>query len=567
MTNPPKSWNNLIYLIIDDDQLNHKLTESLRLNNYQCVRVSYDNVLISITKNMPAALLTDTEVPTDQKSQLAHPLNRIHKRYPRLPIIFISNNNNIHSRLAASRVGALRYLSKTVAHQAIVKILNGLTGYNQENPFRVLVIDDDKALGPYYCALLHDAGIIAEHILNPLETLEKLPSFNPDLLLIDLYMPECSGIELARVIRQNDQYAQLPIVFLSAENDSLKQLEALNVGAEAFFTKPINAKPLIETLLVKLKRARHLTRLNNDLVTALDEATSMQKEMEGAKQEAEKANQAKNRFISSMSHELRTPMNAILGFSQLLSMDDLTEDQMSSVDEIINGGDHLLSLIDDILNLSQIESGNVNLSIESVNIQRIIQECLSLIQPIAEKYQVTLKNNTNDNNNNIHTTVLADQTRIKQVILNLLSNACKYNKEDGEVIIHYSNTKNNRLKLTIQDTGQGISAENQLELFKPFNRLGLENSNIQGTGIGLTITKQLIELMNGTLGLESIIDQGSQFWIELPLDEAPIAIEAIATPIKIPQNNKVSHAAQFKVLYIEDNPANLRLVMNIRLPI
>ena len=229
---------------------------------------------------------------------------------------------------------------------------------------------------------------------------------------------------------------------------------------------------------------------------------------------AEEANRAKSVFLSSMSHEIRTPMNAILGFSQLINMaaeDELIKDNSQ---EIITAGDHLLGLINEILDLSQIESGKMNLEIGSYNLKTIIEPCVSLIKPSANDAFIQLDDNI-DSIPDINVNV--DYKRFKQVILNLLSNAVKYNREKGSVTIDYLVEDNGTLCISVTDTGKGIEQSQQKNIFNPFNRAGEENSNITGSGLGLVITRNLLELMKGSIDFESTVGKGSTFWVKVPI--------------------------------------------------
>jgi CheY-like chemotaxis protein/anti-sigma regulatory factor (Ser/Thr protein kinase) len=251
-------------------------------------------------------------------------------------------------------------------------------------------------------------------------------------------------------------------------------------------------------------------------------------------------------------------MNAILGFGQLLECDDdLNEEQRDNVREVLHGGRHLLELINEVLDLARVESGRIDLSLEPVELCGVLQECHNLVQPLADARSIRL---THDGINGA--LLRADRTRLKQVVLNLLSNAIKYNRDCGEVRIEVHVVDNGRMRISVADTGHGIPAGRLDELFLPFNRLGAEGSDIEGTGIGLTITRRLVEMMGGCIGVESKLGQGSRFWIELPL-------ETIVPP------DRNSHAAveadvsggitgrSRRVLYIEDNPANLKLVSQL----
>ena len=235
--------------------------------------------------------------------------------------------------------------------------------------------------------------------------------------------------------------------------------------------------------------------------------------MKLARDEAEKANAAKTHFLSSMSHELRTPMNAILGFSQLLAMDTKDESMKENLNEILNAGDHLLELINQVLDLSKIESGSISLLIKSHNLNDLLNDCLSLINPVAAKYSITIDNKVDPSLNPM---INVDEGRFKQVLLNLLSNAIKYNSENGKVTINCSSNDKNMLCLSISDTGKGLTPEQKSHLFKPFDRAGAENSNISGTGLGLVISKDLMEKMNGTIDFDSEVGKGSCFEIKIP---------------------------------------------------
>lgn len=281
-----------------------------------------------------------------------------------------------------------------------------------------------------------------------------------------------------------------------------------------------------------------------------------------AKEQAEQANRAKSEFLSSMSHELRTPLNAILGYTQLFEYDgNLKPQQIENVREIRKAGEHLLQLINDVLDLAKIESGNMTVSLEPVLVSRLISECFTLVQPQADAKGIRLVANVAQFNN---TYVVADNVRVKQVLLNLLSNAVKYNHVGGEVEVQLSMQEGQELRISVRDTGRGIPIQRQNEVFQPFNRLSAENSNIEGSGVGLVITKQLVEMMKGKLDFVSAEGVGTTFWIDFP-----VATEWNDEPIKKLSSNKdytpatLNVKRRCKVLYVEDNPTNVRLLQQI----
>lgn len=800
----------LIYLAEDDEFVAKDIIVQLEESKFKVMHFTVlDDFVAAFNKEVPDAVIMDIifqEGDIAGAEKIAYLKEQI-EVCP--PIIFISTRNDINARLAAAKVGAQRYFTKPLDVQRLSQTLEGLIERTISKPFRILCVDDDQSLLTYYETILTGAGLSVRTLTNPFECLEVLDEFKPDVIVLDVYMPECSGPELAQVIRQDDKYAVTPIMFLSTETDIDIQLDAMNLGGESFMTKPITARHLVSAVTAKAKRSRWNHRLNADLANALREnefqvITSNQHDIvstadvagriisandkfceisgysrdeligknhrilksqrhpdsfyeemwktisggsvwhgticnvnkEGreywvkstivpflddkgkpykyvsartditqtleseerlersqefanigtwdwnietgalywsdqiwplfgykkeatettydnflaaihpddrqsvidavskcvekgeeydiehrvvwpdgtvhwlhesgdvvravdgtplhmlgvvqdvtnrkesehaliiAREEAETANRAKSQFLSSMSHELRTPMNAIMGFGQLLNLEidrPLSESQQENVNEILKASDHLLELINEVLDLAKIEAGRIDLSIEDVVLGTVLIESLQLILPLAQKRGISVEIYKNDNEISIdeltHDKLLirADHTRTKQVILNLLSNAVKYNTENGKITIRCEVTADNMARLSISDTGRGLTDEQKGELFTAFNRLGQESSGIEGTGIGLVITQHIVELMGGHINAESEIGKGSTFWIELPVgsDNNILEEESLSKPL-IDIDLKDART----VLYIEDNPANLRLVTQLlsRLP-
>lgn len=312
----------------------------------------------------------------------------------------------------------------------------------------------------------------------------------------------------------------------------------LMLGSERYFT----------VILRDITARKQLDRIKNEINI----------ELENAKSTAEKANLAKSDFLSSMSHELRTPLNAILGFAQLIDTGSPTptELQKSSIDQILSAGWYLLELINEVLDLALIESGKLSLSPEPVLLSEVLTSCQAMIEPQAQSRGININFTMPDSPYYVY----VDRTRIKQVLINLLSNAIKYNRIGGDVEVAVNTLSENRISISIKDTGEGLEPEKIKQLFQPFNRLGQEAGVEEGTGIGLVVCKRLIKLMDGEIGVHSVIGEGSTFWIEVSLVDEPKQDEhdfdfGAAKLTLINDQKQLS-----TLLYVEDNPANLLLV-------
>jgi PAS domain S-box-containing protein len=292
----------------------------------------------------------------------------------------------------------------------------------------------------------------------------------------------------------------------------------------------------------------------------LDQALEEQNvELKRARAAAEKANLAKSAFLSSMSHELRSPLNAILGFAQLINSDSPppTPTQATSIDQILHAGWYLLELINEILDLAQIESGKLALSLEPTSLAEVMLECQAMIEPQGQKRGIKMTFPQFD----LPCFVRADRTRLKQVLINLLSNAIKYNQPNGTVVVDVDRVCTpEHTRVSVKDTGAGLPPDMLMQLFQPFNRLGQETKSEEGTGIGLVMSKRLVELMGGEIGVESTVGLGSVFWFELNSASAPQLPVDRAEPTAQPRAQVQQGAPLRTLLYVEDNPANLMLI-------
>jgi len=800
-----------VYIADDDELIAQDITIHLEKLGYEVMHFQALNDFEDACKTkLPDAIVMDMGFEEGAVAG-AKTIQKINQDYDYAPpVVFISVRTDMEARLLAMQVGTSRYFTKPLNLEKLGATIDGLTDRVIKSPYRVMIIDDQQVLLDYYSAVLRQAGFVVEVTRNPMECFEVLERFKPDLLLLDIHMEACNGLDVARVIRQNDDYAQMSITFLSSESDLDRQLAALNLGGDGFLTKPIDPERLVSATTAMVKRVRKVSMQHTELKEALrdnqyrritldnhaivsitdtsgkitfvnekfcetsgysqeeligknhrilksdkhpqhfyqelwktitkgkvwhgticnkknngdeywlettivpfldedgypyqyvaaetditmlfnseerlvrsqefanigswewdirtgevywsdqtalllggnkefyadyenfinvihpeDRASVIEainkcveagsefdiehrvihpdgtvcwmhergnvirdkngqplrmlgvmqdvtnrKEAEQtillAKDAAENANRAKSKFLSSMSHELRTPMNAIIGFGQLLLMEDdeLTKNQAENVNEILNAGNHLLGLINEVLNLSKIEAGKIELSIDAVNLGDVLVESICLVAPLVDRKGINISVEYPgeaigiDSLSNRGPVVRADSSRLKQVMINLLSNAIKYNHDNGSIVIR-CHINDSTAKIEVVDTGIGISKKQQKELFMAFNRLGAEQSEVEGTGIGLIITKNIIELMGGEIGVESELGEGSSFWVSIPLDRhtsiLPQADQNIRSDKYLSQNSNSAPGvlASRKVLYIEDNPANLRLVSRV----
>jgi PAS domain S-box-containing protein len=296
----------------------------------------------------------------------------------------------------------------------------------------------------------------------------------------------------------------------------------------------------------------------------ITERKIMENELRKARKEADLANLAKSEFLSRMSHELRTPMNSILGFAQLLEMGELKTGQRKGVNHIMKSGKHLLDLINEVLDISKIEAGHLSLSLEPVQLSGVIPEMIDLVKPQIIEHQIRIDLIDAESNRMF---VKSDRKRLKQIILNLLNNAIKYNRESGSIWIKtelrpVDESGATMLRISITDTGLGISEEDLPKLFTPFERIGAEKSATEGTGLGLSVVKKLIEAMSGKLGVESQPGSGSTFWIELPNCENPLEHSEKLSILLNDSEPKLNDLCG-TILYIEDNASNIELVGQI----
>ncbi len=423
---------------------------------------------------------------------------------------------------------------------------NGHHPEHETETLCVLLVEDSSTSALLAQTVLSEtlAGAAHSYHLIHVETLaaalEALNNNTFDVILLDLNLPDSSGsATLSKVLAESPTAA---VVVLTATDDEALGLNALKAGAQDYLIKD-------ETYPKLLKRA----------ISYAHERSLVEQAMRRARNKAEQANRAKSEFLSSMSHEFRTPMNAILGFGQMMKFDTaspLAEKHSEYVDIILRSGDHLLDLINDTLDLARIESGTAEISLEPLSFPSEALSCVDLISPLAEKRGIKIYNNVPDKG---LPAILADSTRIKQVLINLLSNGVKYNSEGGDLTLDTKPLGEDWVRIEVTDTGAGIAEEDRERIFVAFARLEDEGSEIEGTGVGLAVTKELVERMGGRIGVDSTMGKGSTFWVEMPAD--PDHAGAIH---KETNADHLSYEEKgYKLLYVEDNPANKMLIEKV----
>jgi len=575
-------------LVIDDSvTFRETLREALATAGYTVLTAGTGEEGLRLAgDHRPSAILVDGMLPGVDGPTVIRQL-RLDAALRDIPCLLLSASDDLDAELRALDAGADAFVRKeddvALILAKLAAVLRTAIASRREDPAssllgpkKILAVDDSPTYLQELAATLRTEGYDVVMARSGEEALQMLAVQPVDCILLDLLMPGLGGRNTCARIKAAPVVRDTPLILLTALEDRDAMIAGLGSGADDYIAKSSEFGVLKARVRAQIRRKQFEDEnrrireelLRKEIETAEARASkeiaetraALVEELEReigerrrAEADAEAANRAKSAFLSRMSHELRTPLNGILGFSQILQMRNLGADEHECVEHIVKAGRHLLGLINEVLDISRIETGNLRLSLEPIAVGDVVRAALDIVRPLATGQDIGLPVDFVDGHY-----VLADRQRLQQVVLNILSNAVKYNRPGGRVSVTTEDGPGPGLVLHVIDTGRGIESAKLQRLFTPFERLGAEATGVEGTGLGLALSKHLIELMGGTLDVQSRFGEGSTFSVTLPV---------VAGPSATPDDERDRASAEpappgrdLVVLSIEDNPANLKLI-------
>ena len=436
----------------------------------------------------------------------------------------------------------------------------------------ILIVDDVVQNLQVMGKMLEQAGYETTFATSGEQALDRVKSARPDLILLDLMMPGMNGLAVCQKLKSDPNFCQIPIIFLTASNAIDSLLEAFKTGASDYISKPFRPEEVlirIETQLTNQRLKKQIEEQNQQLQAEIEAHRRTEEKLQEAKEAAETANRSKSAFLANMSHELRTPLNAIFGFTQLMQNgSNLTSEQQKNLNIIRRSGEHLLNLINDILNLSKIEAGQITVNKTDFNLSKMLLEIEEMFRLRAIEKGLKLDLVVSPN---LPELIVSDRLKIRQVLINLIGNAIKFTKS-GSVIVRVSVVSSNEsltsdsrqkmLKFEISDTGVGIAPDELNKIFQPFVQTKAGIDAAEGTGLGLTISHKYIELLGGNLSVKSQVNVGTTFKFEIPVTQ----IETENNQGKLFVNRVIALAPnqrRYRILVVDDKESNRELLIQM----
>jgi len=547
------------FLLIDETLVLQKiLTEVFKNSDIDLILCSTASEGLSKLKsNQFGFICVGMYLEDDDGVSLSKKIRSI-KEYTNTPIILLSpkKSTKLYKQALSSGITEVFNINN------IPQLVNYIQHFNQmQQPIsgRVLYVEDSISQQAIIKSLFIDHGLEVDAFSYAEEAWENYLVNDYDIVVTDIVLEGgMSGTSFTNHIRcLDDEKGEVPVLALTAFDDTARRINLYNIGVSDYVLKPVIEEELIA-------RVRNLIQKQQFYKESIKQKENAEREKQRAEQEllrAEEADKAKSEFLSHMSHELRTPLNAIIGLAKLLGYDKdlLNHDQKTTIKEIMESGYHLLDLINDVLDLSKVESGKLEVDMEPISINDLLPQCLRLVTSQAEERNIKIK----DNVSNEGYSVEADYTRLKQVFLNLLSNAVKYNSHHGTITLESEIRNKNTLRIFVSDTGNGLTKSEINKLFTPFERLKV-HKHIEGTGIGLIITKHLIEQMGGAIGVKSIPGESATFWFELKLiKQIPSNKDTEEVKTKTQMQSLPKWPKETRLLLVEDNIVNQKVALGV----